>query len=96
MPIQIVYLNVKPECVDAFQKLCLYNCENSRREPGNVRFDLLRDTGDPNKFVLFEHFRDQDAVEFHKTTEHYKKWAAEVSDYLSVPRSKTGYEPVNE
>jgi autoinducer 2-degrading protein len=95
MPVTIVYVDVKPEYIDDFKKITLYNCENSRKEEGNVRFDLLQNKEEPTKFALYEHFRDMSAVEYHKTTEHYKKWAATVEPYMASPRKKTVYEPVD-
>jgi autoinducer 2-degrading protein len=94
MPVTLVYIDVKPENIEDFKKITLYNCENSRKEEGNVRFDLIQSKDEPSKFTLYEHFRDKTAVEFHKTTEHYKKWAATVEPYMASPRTKSVYEPV--
>lgn len=89
MPVTLVFVNVKFENIEEFKKITLYNCENSRREEGNIRFDLLQNKEDPTKFTLYEHFRDKSAVEFHKTTEHYKKWAATVEPLMASPRVKS-------
>ena len=37
-----------------------------------MRFDLLRDQSAPNKFLFYEAYASEEAVAFHKTTEHYK------------------------
>ena len=42
-----VIIHVKPENVEDFKKISLYNHENSRKEPGNVRFDVLQSNDDP-------------------------------------------------
>ncbi len=89
MPVTLVFVDVKFENIEEFKKITLYNCENSRREEGNIRFDLLQNKEDPAKFTLYEHFRDKSAVEFHKTTEHYKKWAATVEPFMASPRTKS-------
>lgn len=89
MPYTLVYVDVKKEYVDDFKKITLYNCENSRLEEGNISFDCVQSKEDETKFVLLEHFRDSDAIEYHKTTEHYKKWAATVGDMMASPRTKT-------
>ena len=75
----VVFVDVKPECVDAFIEITTYNHENSRREPGNVRFDVLRDNKDPNKFLLYEVYENEDAAAAHKLTEHYNKWRETVA-----------------
>ncbi len=89
MPVTLVYVNVKEEYIDNFIEITKYNCENSRNEEGNIRFDLLQNVDDPKKFTLYEHFRDKNAVDFHKTTEHYKKWAATVEPYMAAKREKS-------
>jgi len=54
----LVFVSVKPECVDAFIAATLENQRNSRKEPANIRFDVLREDGDPTKFVLCEVYAD--------------------------------------
>ncbi len=49
--------------------------KGSRKEEGCLRFDLLRDQQQSNKFIFYEVYKDSDALEFHKTTDHYKAWS---------------------
>eukprot|EP00747_Dinoflagellata_sp_TGD_P078808 gnl/TRDRNA2_/TRDRNA2_160242_c1_seq1.p1 gnl/TRDRNA2_/TRDRNA2_160242_c1~~gnl/TRDRNA2_/TRDRNA2_160242_c1_seq1.p1 ORF type:complete len:220 (-),score=45.08 gnl/TRDRNA2_/TRDRNA2_160242_c1_seq1:98-703(-) len=44
-------------------------------DPGCYRFDLLRDRDNPNKFIFYEAYKDDEAAAFHKTTSHYNSWA---------------------
>ena len=90
----LVYVDVKPECVEAFEKITVYNHNNTRKEPGNIRFDVLRANDNPNQFVLYEVFADEAAAAAHKTTEHYLKWRAEVADYMASPRHATATTPI--
>lgn len=90
----VVFVDVLPECVDAFIEITTYNHENSRREPGNVRFDVLRDNKNPNKFVLYEVYEDEDAAARHKQTEHYNKWRETVAPMMAVPRSSIPTTPL--
>jgi autoinducer 2-degrading protein len=82
----LVFVDVKPENVEDFRKITLYNHENSRKEAGNIRFDVLQDNNDPTKFVLYEVFASEEAAAFHKTTEHYLKWRETVAPYMASPR----------
>ncbi len=82
----LIYVDVLPEHVEAFKKITLYNHENSRREPGNIRFDLLQSNEDPTKFVLYEVFADEQAAAEHKKTPHYLRWREEVAPYMASPR----------
>lgn len=90
----LVYVNVKPECVEAFKEITCYNHDNTRKEPGNVRFDVLQANGDVTKFVLYEVFVDEEAAAAHKNTEHYLKWREIVADYMATPRSATATTPI--
>ena len=82
----LVFVDVKPENVEDFRKITLYNHENSRKEAGNVRFDVLQDNNDSTKFVLYEVFENDEAAAFHKTTKHYLKWRETVAPYMASPR----------
>ena len=82
----LVYVDVLPEHVEAFKKITLYNHENSRREPGNIRFDVLQSKEDPTKFVLYEVYADEQAAAEHKKTPHYLRWRDEVAPYMAAPR----------
>ncbi|MBR6727055.1 MAG: antibiotic biosynthesis monooxygenase [Clostridia bacterium] len=82
----LVFVDVKPENVEDFRNITLYNHENSRKEAGNVRFDVLQDNNNPTQFVLYEVFESEEAAAFHKTTEHYLKWRETVAPYMASPR----------
>ena len=94
MLVTVVHLDIKPECVDAFKEISTYNHQNSRKEDGNIRFDVLQNNTDPTKFVLYEVFKDQAAMDFHKGTEHYFKWRDAVAEMMSAPRTAAGHSPV--
>ncbi|MBR2621698.1 MAG: antibiotic biosynthesis monooxygenase [Clostridia bacterium] len=90
----LVFVDVKPEFVEEFKQITVYNHENSRKEPGNIRFDVLQDNNDPTKFVLVEVFADAEAAAFHKTTEHYNKWRETVAPYMASPRKAMPTTPI--
>lgn len=82
----LVFVDVKPECVEVFKKISCYNHDHSRLEPGNVRFDVLQSRDDPTQFVLYEVYADEAAAAEHKKTEHYLRWREEVAPYMNSPR----------
>jgi autoinducer 2-degrading protein len=82
----IVRLQVKPEHLDDFLKLVTFNASESRREPGNLRFDVVRSVQSPTYFSLYEVYQDDAAVAAHQSTPHYAKWRAEVEALLTTPR----------
>ena len=50
----VVKIYVKSDCIDKFKEVTFYNSENARKEPGNLRFDVIQDTDAPNLFFLYE------------------------------------------
>jgi len=86
MQMIVVRLEVKPDRVNDFLKLVTFNAAESRREPGNLRFDVIRSVDNPTLYRLYEVYRDDDAVRAHQATAHYAKWRAEIEDLLVTPR----------
>ena len=86
MTATLVYVQVKPEYVKAFVDATRENHENSVKEKGNLRFDILQDASDPGKFVLYEAYETDQAVAAHKETAHYLKWRDTVASWMAKPR----------
>lgn len=87
-----VYIQVKPECVEAFIEATQENARNSLQEPGIARFDVLQDRDDPAHVVLVEVYKTDDASAAHKETAHYATWRDTVAEMMAVPRSSTKFE----
>lgn len=90
----IVFVHVKPDCVDAFLAATLENQRNSRKEPANVRFDVLRDNSDPTRFILCEVYQDEAGAAAHKETAHYQVWRDTVAPMMAEPRSSIKTTPI--
>jgi quinol monooxygenase YgiN len=86
-----VFVHVKPEFIEPFQRATVENAANSVREPGIARFDVLQQAGDPARFTLVEVYRDADAPARHRETAHYQAWAAQVAEMLAEPRTRAVY-----
>lgn len=91
MQVTIVHVWVKPDRVDDFIDATRRNHEGSVGEPGNRRFDVLQDAGDPTKFVLYEAFENDDDAAGHKQTDHYLAWREAVADMMARPREGVPY-----
>lgn len=81
-----VRIEVLPDNVGEFVEATLANARATRKEPGNARFDVLRHTADPNRFFLYEAYRDEDAFKSHQQTPHYLAWRETVAPFMAVPR----------
>ncbi len=86
-----VFVNVKPEQVEAFRAATLENARNSVQEPGIARFDVLQEQDEPTRFVLVEIYRTSEDPGKHKETAHYQKWRDTVADMMAEPRTSVKY-----
>ncbi len=91
----IVYLEAKPEKAEEFAAVSEANAKGSVKEEGNIRFDVLRNKEDPNKFVLYEVWESEEALARHKTTPHYLKWNDANETCLVRPRTRDVYDAVS-
>lgn len=89
-----VTICVKPEFVRPFINAVLDNARNTRREPGNVRFDVLQGEEDPARFLLYEVYHTKEDFLRHQQTEHYLRWKAAVADWMAQPRQAARHQPL--
>ncbi len=71
----IVRLKFAPEdradVAETLRKLA----EASRREPGCVSYIPHQLEGDPDSVLIYEQYRDQEALAAHRASEHFEKLA---------------------
>jgi autoinducer 2-degrading protein len=94
MIVTTVMVQVKPEHVDDFMNAAVVNHENSVKEPGNMRFDVLQSEDDPTLFMLYEAYESEEAAAHHKETNHYKVWRDTVADWMAKPRQGIKYKGI--
>lgn len=81
----VVTLKVKPEMREKFLAAALDDSTCSLQEPGCLRFDVLQDNTDPNRFFFYEVYRDESAYKAHQATAHYPRWRAAAAEVLAEP-----------
>ncbi len=86
-----VHVCVKAEDIDAFKRATIINAQNSLKEPGVARFDILQNQDDPTKFILVEVYRNVDAAAKHKETQHYQTWRDTVASIMAEQRTSIKY-----
>ena len=94
MYVVIVSIRVKPDKVQDFRTAILDNTINTRKEPGNVRFDVLQGEEDPARFQLYEVYKSKDDFAAHQKTPHYIRWRDTVTDWMVEPRTSTKNAPI--
>lgn len=92
MVVTCVHIRVRPETVDAFIEASVENHKQSVKEPGNLRFDFVRQADDPSRFMIYEAYESEAAVAAHKETPHYLKWRDTVKDMMAEPRYGIKYD----
>ena len=58
-------------------------------EPGCLRFDVNVDTENPNRFLLFEVYRDAEARRIHRAAPYLKPVSAGLDTWVSEPSKMT-------
>jgi (4S)-4-hydroxy-5-phosphonooxypentane-2,3-dione isomerase len=91
MILTCVYVHVKPEAINSFINATIANHRQSVKEPGNIRFDFVQQADDPCRFMLYEVFESEKAIEEHRNTHHYLIWRDTVTDFMAEPRKGIRY-----
>ncbi len=91
MIVTCVHVCVKSAHIQDFIEATLKNHEGTRKEPGNLRFDVLQLPGDPTRFTLYEVFESEEALAYHRTTGHYLQWRETVAEWMEKPREAVRY-----
>jgi autoinducer 2-degrading protein len=80
-----VKVRIKPGERERFLKAIEVDALGSERdEPGCLRFNVLQDAKEPNVYYFYEVYKDEAALEAHRTMPHYAVWRG-VADVLDGP-----------
>lgn len=71
----VVQAEIEPDRMSEFLELIEKNAIETRKEPGCIRFDVLRSQDAPNQFFFYELYENAAAIDHHKKQPHYNLWA---------------------
>lgn len=54
-------------------------------DPGAVQYSLHRSTTDPDEFLFFERYEDEEAFAYHLSTDHFKTLAGIIDPLMQAP-----------
>jgi autoinducer 2-degrading protein len=94
MLIKSVTIYVKPEHIQEFIAATLENQNHSLKEQGISEFQLLQCNDNPGKFMLYEVYTTEEAINAHLQTPHFKKWIDTVTSWFVGPRERDLYTPI--
>ncbi len=86
MYVVTVRITVVPERLADFIAATLKNAAATRQEAGNLRFDVLQRSDDPQAFTLYEVYHDEAGFKAHQQTAHYLTWKETVAPMMAAPR----------
>ncbi|MBS0528249.1 MAG: antibiotic biosynthesis monooxygenase [Proteobacteria bacterium] len=81
----VATLTVKPEAraeLIAGAKACI---AETRKEPGNIAYDMHESVSDPTKMVFVEQWENTEALVPHRGTDHMKAFGRIAVKCLSAP-----------
>ena len=94
MYVVCVTIFVRPAFLQPFIEATFDNARNTRREAGNLRFDVLQAEEEPGRFFLYEVYRAKEDFAAHQKTEHYLRWKQAVADWMLQPRQGVKHTPL--
>lgn len=78
----VASLQVKLEYKEELMK-ALYNVvDYTRKESGNISYDLHQDIENPLQFVILEVWESKEAIEIHKKMKHYLEFKKTIEGKL--------------
>ena len=81
----VTYIEVMPSARDHARSLARQLGAKSRKDDGNLRFDVLQRIGQPNHFAILETWKDKDAQAAHAAAAHTKEFREKLAPMLRSP-----------
>lgn len=79
------YVDVMPNSVDAAERLLDRYREASRRDEGNLRFQVLEEISRPNRFAIIEAWKDKAALDAHVAADHTRAFREKLRTIQNAP-----------
>jgi len=74
---------VKAEEVEQFLTVSKAVVEASNLEKGCLIYNLYRELGCPTSFIFYEEYENQEALDVHNSSLHFKTFFSQITDLLS-------------
>jgi quinol monooxygenase YgiN len=59
--------------------------EETRKEPGNISYQLFQSVSDPAVITVFEQWKDQEAIDAHNASVHFNKALPALEPFQAAP-----------
>ncbi|NLV71881.1 MAG: antibiotic biosynthesis monooxygenase [Actinobacteria bacterium] len=64
------------------------------QDPGAVLYTLQRSTNDPDEFLFYEQYEDEEAFAYHLSTDHLKALSERIDPLMVAPGEFGNWVPV--
>ncbi|MEL6946716.1 MAG: putative quinol monooxygenase [Pseudomonadota bacterium] len=78
----IATLTIKPGSLPTIREAVMPCIEGTRKEPGNISYDLMQSQTDENTLVFVERWEDRAALDNHFTEPHFLAWREAGSPFF--------------
>lgn len=78
----------KPGCADEVADLIAGLAQDVRTEPGNIAFEVYRETENPHRFFVFEVYADEAAFKAHIGMPYGAVFNAKLNELIEEPNSQ--------
>ena len=75
----LVKKEFKEELIPVFQTVV----NETRKEEGNISYELHQDIKNPLKFIILEVWKSQDAIDIHNASAHFQAFVKAVENKLN-------------
>lgn len=90
----VTYVDVYPNFAAQAAVLLSEMAAESRKEPGSIRYDVLRDTSRSNHFAIVEVWQTRQAFEAHTMAPHTRSLREKLQPNLGSPYDERLYNPL--
>jgi quinol monooxygenase YgiN len=87
----VTHVDVPPPSKDACISELKTLAEASRKDGGNLMFEVVQQTNRPNHFTVVEVWKDAQAFDAHGTAEHTRRFRANLGPMLGAPHDDRIY-----
>ena len=88
MYVLTVTAHVMENEIEKFLQKTLECALATRKETGNIRYDILQSEDEPSCFVIYEVYLTKEDLMIHREMPHAQKWKAETELIMVKPRER--------
>ena len=80
--VMIVHVKIKDGEAAKFEAAFAKNRAGTRKEKGNITYDMSRSAKSPNEYIVYERWKNFEALQSHFKEPHFTTMIADITDML--------------